>query len=36
VYEIVEAKDGEKNFYILNYHLCLQQRVPGWFMIKKV
>ena len=30
VYELVEATDNVKNFYVLNYHLCLQQRVAGW------
>lgn len=30
IYEALEATDDEKNFYVLNYHLCLQQRVPGW------
>lgn len=35
IYQILEATDGEKNFYILNYHLCLQQRVPGWVHDKK-
>jgi len=30
IYETIEAMDEEKNFYVLNYHLCLHQRVPGW------
>lgn len=30
VYELVEATDNIKNFYVLNYHLCLYQRVSGW------
>ena len=30
VYELIEAMDHEKNFYVLNYHLCLHQRVEGW------
>ena len=30
VYELVEAMDDDKEFYVLNYHLCLHQRVKGW------
>lgn len=30
VYQLVEAMDDQKNFYVLNYHLCLQQRIKGW------
>lgn len=30
VYELIEATDNDKNFYVLNYHLCLHQRIKGW------
>lgn len=30
VYDLIEAYDDDKNFYVLNYHLCLYQRVKGW------
>lgn len=30
IYEVIEARDETKNFYVLNYHLCLHQRVAGW------
>ena len=30
VYELREATDNSKNFYVLNYHLCLHQRIKGW------
>ena len=30
VYELIEATDNTKDFYVLNYHLCLHQRINGW------
>lgn len=30
IYDLVEAYDDDKEFYILNYHLCLYQRINGW------
>lgn len=30
VYDLVEAYDEQKEFYVLNHHLCLHQRVSGW------
>ena len=30
VYELIEAMDDNKDFYVLNYHLCLHQRIKGW------
>jgi len=30
VYQLVEAMDDEKEFYVINYHLCLYQRIKGW------
>lgn len=30
VYELIEAKDDEKNFYVLNNHICPYQRTTTW------
>ena len=30
VYELIEATDNEKNFYVLNNHICPYQRTSHW------
>ena len=30
VYDLIEAEDGDKEFFILNNHICPYQRTEGW------